>query len=257
MKRSVSKILPFLAAAVLLSGCVSAKKMTYLLDMDYGKNYPAARAPELVIHEGDVLGISVSSENPQLAAPFNYLAGGTAEGAATTQLAQYPVDHAGNITFPLLGDIPVQGKTLVQIQNDIASRISTQGYIREPLVKVTLTNFSVTVIGRAGNTVLEVTDPSINLLQVIARSSGTSANTNIKDVMVIRTENGDKKAYSVNLQKKDLFTSPVFYLQQNDVVYVKPQGSSLSSEGQLIMTFVNSGLSLASIITNFLIWTRR
>ena len=246
-----------MALAVLMSGCISARKMSYLLDMDYGKMYPAAEAPELVIHEGDVLGISVSSEDPKLAAPFAYLASGTSENATGAQMAQYPVDNDGNISFPVLGSVPVVGKTLNEIRDHIASRISTLGYIREPLVRVVLTNFTVTVIGSAGNMVLPVQDPSINILQVIAHSTGTNERTNIKDVMVVRTENGEKKAYTVDLQKTDLFTSPVFYLQQNDVVYVKPQGSSLSSEGQMIMTFVGSGLTLASIITNFLLWSKR
>lgn len=257
MKKFVNRILPFLAVLALVSSCMSARKMTYLLDMDYEKLYPSLRAPEITIHAGDILGISVAAENSQLAAPFNYLSGASADAAGASAAARYPVDQTGNISFPQLGNIPVAGKTLREIRDDITHRISSQGYIREPLVQVTLTNFTVTVVGTAGNKVLDVTDPSINLLQVIARSNGTGPNTNIRDVMVVRTVDGDKKAYSVNLQKKDLFTSPVFFLQQNDVVYVKPQGASLSSEGQMVMTFVGSGLTLASIITNFLLWSRR
>jgi polysaccharide export outer membrane protein len=76
----------------------------------------------------------------------------------------------------------------------------------------------------------------------------------IKDVMVIRTEDGIRKAYSVNLQSKDLFESPVFYLQQNDVVYFKPQGMKLSTTGQTTMTFVTAGLTMVNIIVNTLLW---
>ena len=74
--------------------------------------------------------------------------------------------------------------------------------------------------------------------------------------MVVRTENGQRTAYKVNLQSRSVYDSPAFYLRQNDMVYVKPRGSSLSSEGQTVMTFVGTGLTLASIITNLLIWTR-
>ncbi len=61
----------------------------------------------------------------------------------------------------------------------------------------------------------------------------------------------------MNLQKMDMFYSPVFYLQQHDVVYVKPRGARLSSEGQTVMSFVGVGLSVGTIVTNLLIWTRK
>jgi polysaccharide export outer membrane protein len=75
--------------------------------------------------------------------------------------------------------------------------------------------------------------------------------------MVIRTENGIRRSYSVDLQSKDLFDSPAYYLKQNDVVYIKPKGVRLSASGQTTMSFVTAGLSLMSIIVNALIWANR
>lgn len=236
--------------AFALSSCATPKKTGYMLDMEYGKDYPASASPELVIQVDDCLGIHISCENPQLAAPFNLIP----ETADAEQVHSYSVDKFGNIDFPVLGTLPVAGKTLDEVKTLIADRIRTMGLIRNPIVLVTLENFTVTVIGEAGNNVLPVTGNNMNLLQVVAKSAPITSGVKIKDVMVIRTENGIRKAYSVDLQSKDLFESPVFYLQQNDVVYFKPQGMKLNTTGQTTMTFITAGLTMVNIIVNTLLW---
>lgn len=236
--------------AFALFSCATPKKTSYLLDMEYGQDYPASAAPELVVQVGDCLGIHVSCENPQLAAPFNLIP----ESADAAQVHSYYVDKFGNIDFPIIGTIPVAGKTLDDAKALIAERIRTSGLIRNPIVLVTLDNFTVTVVGSAGNSVLQVTGNSMNLLQVVAQSAPVDASVKIKDVMVIRTEDGVRHAYSVDLQSKDLFESPAFFLRQNDVVYFKPQGSRLNPTGQTTMTFITAGLTLINIVVNTLLW---
>lgn len=249
MKR-LFKMIPLGIVVSMLFSCSTAKDLTYLLDMQYNKEYPASPAPELIVQPDDVLSITVTCSTPELAAPFNLFSEGT------TGL-KYPVDREGNIEFPVLGTIKVWGATLSQIKNGIAAGIRDNGFIKDPIVQVSLDNFSVTVIGSGGNTVIPVAGNSINLLQVIARTGQLSNRSNIKDVMVIRTENGVRSSYSVDLQSQDLFYSPVFYLKQNDVVYVKPKGTNLSASGQTVMTFVTTGLTIVSIIVNAILWTSR
>lgn len=238
---------------LILYSCATPKKLGYLMDMEYGTDYPAAPSPELVVQVDDQLGVNISCEDPRLVAPFNLIA----EGAESTSLHTYLVNREGNIDFPVLGSLPVAGKTLKEVKELITNKIQEMGLIRNPVVLVTLENFFITVIGNAGNQVLPVKGNSINLLQVLAQSAPIDMNTKIKDVMVIRTENGMRKSYSVNLKSKDLFNSPVYYLKQNDVVYFKPQGTKLTTTGETVMTFVTSSLTLASIITNILLWSRR
>ena len=254
--KMTKKLLRFAVAALTLASCATPRSMSILLDMAENQIYPAPPAPELVLHREDQLGIQVLSENPQLAAPFN--AGlGLSDAQASNSGVIYTIDTKGNIDFPVLGTLHVEGMTLKQVKEQITASIREKGYIKAPIVRVTLENFTVTVIGNLGNSVLKVENPSINLLQVLARSEKISSASNIKDITVIRTSGNERKAYAVNLQTTELFNSPVFYLQQNDVVYVKPRGATLSPEGQVTMTFVGTGLTLASIITNVLIWTRR
>lgn len=251
------KVLVIGLAALLAASCATPRKMTFLLDMDYDRPYGAPPAPELKLREADRLDIQILSETPQLAAPFNAALNLSETGATAERTVRYTIDNKGNIEFPVLGTLHLEGLTVAQTKELIAEKIRKKGYIKDPVVNVVLENFSVTVIGNIGNSVLVVDSPSINLLQVIARSGGVTNTSKIKDLMVIRTENGERVAYSVNLQSKDLFESPVFYLQQNDVVYMKPRGAGLSSEGQTVMTFVGTTLTLASIISNYLLWSNR
>ena len=247
------------AALVLLSSCSTARSRSYLLDMEYDTPYVAPKAPELRIQQEDRLNIVVLSETPQLAAPFNTLYGVLDDQHNTQQrTVTYTVNNRGDIDFPALGTLHVEGMTIRELTYFIQDEIKSRGYIKDPVVNVSLENFKVTVIGEMANHVITVTDPSINILQVVAQSGGANKEGgNIRDLTVIRTEEGQQKAYKVDLQSRNLFQSPVYYLQQNDIVYLKPKGSGLNSSGETAMTFVGTGLSIASIITNFLLWSRR
>lgn len=250
------KLLPVvLAAALLAASCATPKNSGYLMDLEYEAQYAAPPAPDLIVQPGDVLNIQVYSENPALAAPFNSLTGEA--GKNSGKVLSYVVDSDGDIDFPVFGLMRVAGKTTRGVRDTIAEQIREQGYIKDPIVKVSMGEFQVTVIGKTTNIILKVTNGSLNLIELLAKTGGIQANAKIKDVMVIRTENGERTAYSVNFQTKELFNSPVFWLHQNDVVYVKPKGVTLNASGQMVMTFVNTGLTLGSIITNIILWRTR
>ena len=247
-------IVPALAGAMLV-GCATPSTTTLLKDMEYNNPYAAQSVPELKIQRGDRLNIKVMSENPVLSAPFSD--GVSATSAGASELG-YPVDNNGQIEFPVLGRLKVEGLTLRQCEQLVAQGIKESGYIKEPIVKASMGNFRITIIGSSGNNVMNVKEDNINLLQVLASNGGVDGKMQkIKDVMVIRTEGGQHTAYTVNLQSKDLFDSPVFYLKQNDIVYLKPRGRSLNPTGEAIMTFVQSGLQLGWIFSNLAFWYYR
>lgn len=243
--------LSLLALVLSVSACVTPSQITYIKDMEYGKDYPAKPAPELHIQKQDRLSIRVYSSDPALATPFN-VGALISEGAGTTQSATYVVDSGGYIDFPVLGQVFVEGLTLKEIQNEIANRIISSGYIREPVVSVNLANFTVTLIKYGNTDRVSVSGQSINLLQLVAPTQGEK----IKEVEVIRTENGIRKAYSVDFQTIDMFDSPVFYLQQNDIVYVKPGRWQISQTGQAIRQSVTMIMSFINVGANILVWTR-
>ena len=233
------------------TSCVTPSKITYLKDMEYNTDYPAKPAPELRIRPEDQLSIQVFSSDPALAIPFNTGAM-TTEGLGVTRAASYIVDGTGYIDFPVLGRLHLEGMTLKEIQNDITNRIISSGYIKEPVVSVNLDNFTVTIIKYGSTNRMNVSGRSINLLQAVAPAYGEK----IKDVEVIRMENGQRRAYSVNWQTKDIFDSPVFYLQQNDIVYVKPDRWSQSQFVTTVRTSITSILSLATSVATIFVWLK-
>lgn len=255
------KLSGLLALLLLLTAvsCTTPRTLGYLLDMEYNKDYPAQPAPELTIQIEDRLSIQVISENAELSAPFNTLL--TLTDLASNQTKQpvltYTVDQNGDIEFPVLGKLHVLGMTLKELEDMISGEIIRKGYIKAPVVNASLDNFTVTVIGEQNTVIFPIEGKSLNLLQAIARFGGARGeNVNIKDVTVIRTENGTRRAYAVNLQKKDLFDSPVFYLQQNDVIYLKHKGSQMNSNVRSFFSAVGIISSFASLILSYLALTK-
>lgn len=249
MKRLIR--LAVLAIGLTAASCVTPSQITYIKDMEYDRDYPAKPAPELKVQKQDRLSIRVYSSDPALAVPFN-VGELTSEGAGTTREASYVVDSDGCIDFPVLGSIPVEGLTMKEVQRKIANLIMDCGYIREPVVSVNLSNFIVTLIKYGHTDRINVTSRSINLIQLIAPTNGEK----IKEVQVIRTENGVRRAYSVDFQTIEMFDSPVFYLQQNDVVYVKPARWMRSQTGQAIRQSITMIMSFVNMASSILVWVQ-
>ncbi|MBR5703210.1 MAG: polysaccharide biosynthesis/export family protein [Bacteroidales bacterium] len=242
------KLMLLPALGVLLAACSTPKKISYLRDLEYNVPEVARPAPELRLKVEDRISIQVFCEQPELAAPFN-AAGVQIESEGGSLLSStYGVDARGNIDFPILGEIHVEGQTLNEVQKEIAAEITRRGYIKDPVVKAELENFTVVVIGQMGQQILPVEGNSLNLIQLLAQLSGELETAKIPDVMVIRTENGMRQAYQVDFQTKELYNSPVFYLQQNDVIYVKPRGVKLSSGGDVFLSFFGPSMSALSSI---------
>ena len=247
--KKLTKLMLLPAIGVLLAACSTPKKLTYLRDLEYNVPEVARPAPELRLKVDDRISIQVFSEQMELAAPFN-AAGVQIEGEASSMLsATYGVDARGNIDFPILGEIHVEGKTLNEVQKEISAEIMRRGYIKDPVVKAELENFTVTVIGQLGQQIIPVEGNSLNLIQLLAQLTNDLESAKIPDVMVIRTENGMRQAYQVDFQTKELYNSPVYYLQQNDVIYVKPRGVKLSNGGDIFLKFFTPAISgLSSIL---------
>lgn len=259
MKMKKYNLLGWLAAVVLLlpTACSTPAHISYLRDLEYNIPYDAISAPELRLKVDDRISIQVFSINAELAVPFNTGAGLTDGVNESPLTSTYGVDARGNIEFPVLGTLNVEGKTLNEVQKMIADAIRQKGYIKDPVVKAELINFTVTVLGETTQDIIAVAGQRINILELIARSGGVSNYAKLPDVMVVRTNGDERMAYSIDLQSKDLYYSPVFYLEQNDLVYVKPRGLRLSTDGDLFLRILSPSIAAVSAVAYMLLWTSR
>lgn len=258
--------LPCLIAIIALSGCTAHKDIAYLQDMEMGQFYPIGQKHEPRIHRDDKLSITVASQNtPELAIPFNIQNGtynvgedGKVDTATpTTKEKGYRVDIDGYIDFPMLGKLHVEGLTISEATDLIKKRIIEGGYINSPLVMVDIMNFKYTVLGAVGhNGVMTADGDRVTLLEAIANAGDLSANAAINRVAVIREVGETRQVFFHDLRSKDLFESPCFYLQQNDIVYVEPKYKKIDKEERIIQ-YGTLMLSIASTLSTMMWWMRQ
>lgn len=243
-------------ALLLLASCASPKKFVYLNDMEPGKQYPVNTETVTIVHENDRLDIKVTCRTPELAVPFNSQVGAyrlsadggvTAAGVETVEQG-YRVDADGNIIFPILGKIKVAGKSLKQVADMIEEMISDGGYIRDPQVSIEFLNFKYTVLGATGAGSYSVDGDRITILEAIAKAGDLAKDARLDRIAVIRTVDGKQEIYFNDIRTAEIFMSPTYYLQQNDIVYVEPKHKPRNENAWQTASFVVSLASLASTI---------
>lgn len=249
------------AALLSLASCGSYKKLTYLQDMEVLTSYDVKEQPNVLIGVNDKLRIVVTCQEPTLAAPFNLSTGvfsvNPETGESVTKLSSeaesgYVVDKNGYIDFPVIGLVKAEGLTLEGLREDLIDKIIETKYIKDPIVLVEFMNFQFTVLGEANPGNYNVPNGHINLLEALALAGDLKPSAKRDDVWVIRTENGQRMVYSVDMRSKDLFESPAFNIQQNDIIYVKPLKSVKDADAtkrSSVITTVISALSTVSSIT--------
>ena len=250
---------------ILFSSCGSPKRITYVRDMVPYKDYPVTQRNEIKIQEGDRLRISVDAKNPELALPFNVnqgtimiSEGGNAESSSKfTEVEKgYIVDIKGDIDFPILGKLQVIGLTHLQLADLIKNRLRRDNLIKDPIVNVELLNLKILMIGEASNQVLTVPDNKITIIEAIARAGGVNTNGIMNEVSVIREEGGIRQMYLVDLNSTTLFDSPVYYLQQNDIVYVKPSSAPLPNRINEVWRNISLATGVMSLVVSLLILSK-
>lgn len=230
-------------------------------------SYNVTEAPEVKVRKNDRVKILVSCTNPALSAPFNLISGSTNVDITTGQLSssgisnggvEYLVNKDGYILFPVLGEIKIEGLTISEVKDTITELITEKNYIKDPIVTAEFTNFQITILGEVnakGNYIVK--DNKVTILQAIALAGDLTTQAQTDNIWVIRTEGKERQVYPIDLRSKSCFESPGFYLQQDDVVYVKPRKSKLDGSSQLALTITSTVLSGLSTIASVLYWLKR
>ncbi len=251
-------IIFFLSALFLLAGCSTKKEILYFQDAEKLQNMQSLMEFEPVFEINDILHVQVSSLNPDVAIPFQMNVGGqgTQGGGGMQQnpaLMGYMVDVDGNIQFPVLGKVPVAGKSRSELEDYLTGEI--RRYVTDAVIAVRLLNFRVVVLGESGESVVQVENERISIPELLATAGGITYDGKRDNILIIREVDGVKSIGRVDMTSADVFKNPFYYLKQNDIVYVEPTYRKVKSAG--FITDYSAFISLFSTALGlYFIFTR-
>ena len=236
-----------------VSSCGNPKNVTYFPGVKDGSIQSNTPFPESVIQKNDILGIAVSSLNPEASAIFNpgsSSGSGGAAGAAVTPPVGFLVNSEGYIQFPIIGSIKAEGLTKNQLKDTIGKALVENKLLIDPIVAIRFLNFRITVLGEVNHpSVVSVPNEKISLLEALGLAGDMTIYARRTNVMIIREVNDQKIIKRINMNSDEIFTSPYYYLRSNDIVYVEPNNAKVNStsSGMQWVPIVLSGLSLVLI----------
>ena len=254
----MKKILLMAMLALALASCNTSKKIVYFQDIQVNRPEAITEARDITVQPKDQISILVSSKDPQLAALFNlprvqYRVGDNNMQNTNGDVSGYTLDTEGYIDFPVLGRLYVAGMTKSEIASFIKKRLMDENLINDPVVTVEFMNLYYSILGEVNNPgKYMITKDQITLLEAISMAGDLTIYGKRDAVFVVREEDGQRVTHWVDLRTQDLFHSPVYYLKQNDVIYVQPNkvraGQSTINDNSV--KSVSLWISIASFLSS-------
>lgn len=259
--------------AVLASttSCISDKRIIYLQGVEsmYASPQKIDKEFELVIQPDDELAISVTSKNAELLGAFNnnmLIGSGVGVSASSgsymsqanvsSGVAYFLVDKNGDIEFPIFGTINTTGKTCKQLSAEIQTMMRGKNatnsvYVQDAIVNTKVMSFKVTVLGDVKNPGPQTfTGERLTLLEAIGKAGDLNNSAKRECVLVMREEAGKRQTFEIDLRDpQSVLDSEAYYLQQNDVVYVKPN-KSVRVKGSTGYTLLSVGATVVSMLVS-------
>lgn len=235
----MKNIFPFLALLLILSSCDSYKRVVYVQNAGSQVVYDSVATvniPDVTLKAGDLLTITINSNVPEAAAPFNlplvpggeamknYAISGSSIGGGGGGLQNYLIDYNGNITFPILGEIHAAGLTKSELVKLLQSKISPAYIKDEPIILIRYANYKISVLGEVGRPgLINVNNERLSIFEAISMAGDLTVYGRRDNVLIIReNENGQRDKVRIDLRDPKIIDSEYYYLQQNDVLYVQP-----------------------------------
>ncbi len=237
-----------------LTSCVPRERIVYFQG-DLESIEKLAEQYSATIQADDLLAITVFGRDMEATRIFNQENNVTIAGEGNRPT--YLVDEEGNIEFPVLGKIKLGGLTrneAIQYMKGILSK-----EIIDPGVSITITNYRITVLGEVGNPgTYPLQNEKVTILEAIGMAGDLTINGLRDNVLVVREENGKRNFYRINLLTEEVFNSPVYYLAQNDVVYVEPNQNKINTaRNSTIFRDISFAMSIASFLLTIIILVTR
>lgn len=253
-------LLLVLLMVALMCSCVSHKQLVCFRDVtaenakEINQNKQSQSEPRIQV--ADALVITVSALDPEAVLPYNLpnVTYTTPTGSSTTNSLQYyTVDMNGDIDFPILGKLHVVGKTQSEVIEMIKGKLV--GQLNNPVITIRFLNAKVTILGEVrqpGSYPLDL--GGMTILEALGAAGDLTQYGRRDNILVTRENHGKLEFARLDLRSKDIFTSPYFYLQQNDVIYVEPNSgrTTANQSAGLWVSVIGTLSSAATVIISVL-----
>lgn len=244
-----------LLTLVLVTSCGSKKDVIYFQDVG---NFETVVDNDDFIPRfkvDDLVSIHISTLNPEVSAPFNLYRGGEQSNGFQPRPVDYLVDQAGEIDFPVIGKLKIVGLSPEELRVLLREKLAE--YLKDPIINIRLVNFTVSILGEVNRPgTYQTNGEEITILEALGLAGDMTIKGERKNVLVIRDFDGTKVYTRIDLTTKNATKSPVYYLTQNDVVYVVPNKSAVTSSSLDNRAFITVSI-LGTLITSLaIIFTR-
>lgn len=256
--KPMRKFFYLIAAVLFMSSCgVKYKSVPYFQDLPVDSTIQEQIQNQTVlkIQKNDILALTVNSLNPEASAIFNMGTTSSIQGSTTANVNPtntangFMVDEKGMIQLPLIGSVKLEGLTTSQARELIQSKLVN--YLKEPVVSIRLINFRVSVLGDVSRPgVYPVNNERVNVSEALSMAGDLSITAVRNNVLLVRETDGKRQYIRLNMQSKELFNSPYYYLQNNDVLYIQPGSAKYASVDSSYrnVSIVLSALSVIALI---------
>ena len=243
------------------SSCTTSQKTTTYFSETADTTIMLSKSeiPEPIIQKNDILSIYISSLNPEASAVFNapnILATSTSTTTGSTSAGGSLVNSDGNLQLPILGTIKANGITKKQLKADITNMIVDKKLLIDPIVTIRHLNFEVTVVGEVGKPmVINVPNEKISMLKALGIAGDITVYGKKENVLLVREVEGKRKVTRIDLNSKSFLSSPYYYLEPNDIVYVEANKWKVinANRNQQLWPSIIGGLSvIALVLTAFI-----
>lgn len=247
-------VLTVIIALCFLSSCANQKSAIYFDKVAQGGFTSPTEDLEPIIQKNDLLSITVSSPNATAAELFNQQNDAAAKlsnnSGGSSKVSGYLVGQDGMLRFPILGNIQAAGKSKKHVRQLITSLLIERQLLLDPIVDIRYLNYKISVLGEVKNPgVLIIDNERISILEALGLVGDITIYGRRENVSLIREENGVKNIHRLDLTSTEIFDSPYYYLQSNDILYVEPTKGKIAGASELKqwIPVILSAISLAVV----------
>ena len=217
-----------LIGSMFLSSCTSSKKVVYLQNQIEDSK---SNSYETILQPDDALMIVITSENPEVAAPYNLKRATVVtanQNEPNGQLISHIIKKDGTVDFPLIGVIKLGG--LTKSEAILVLKESLLEHVKDAYVTLEILNYKVSVLGEVKNPgTYKISSERITLLEALSLAGDLTIYGKRKNILIVREKDGVKTMERIDITNSNFINSPFYYLSQNDVIYVEPNKTKINS----------------------------